>query len=248
MKQSNLDLLTVFLAETIATGLLVFIGCMGCVSGEHFVPTHLTICLTFGLAVMLSINIFGMVSGGHLNPAVTLAAYIYKTVNITTAIVYMVGQLLGGYLGYGLLRVLLNDYGTVAENKSSFCVSAPTVSGVPGFFIEFIITAILILVVCGVWDPRNAKHHDSVPLRFGLTVTVLALIGGPYSGGSMNPARSFGPALYNWNWEYQWIYWVAPMSAAAITAFAFRMIFYREPVRVERAGEETPLQETKNHV
>ena|SRR5690349_18445730 len=82
MKQSHLDLLTVFLAETIATGLLVFLGCMGCVSGPHFVPTHLTICLNFGLAVMLILNIFGMVSGGHLNPAVTLAAVVYKAISI----------------------------------------------------------------------------------------------------------------------------------------------------------------------
>lgn len=82
MKQEHLDLLTLFLAEVIGTGLLLFIGCMGCVEGLGFIPSHLTICLNFGLAVMIIINIFGCVSGAHLNPAVTLAAVIYKLLPI----------------------------------------------------------------------------------------------------------------------------------------------------------------------
>lgn len=88
MKQSTLDLLVVFLAEVLATGLLVFIGCMGCVNFGKEAPSHLVICLNFGLAVMLLINIFGCVSGGHMNPAVTLAAVIYKLISIPVRIIY----------------------------------------------------------------------------------------------------------------------------------------------------------------
>lgn len=85
MEQKYLQLLTLFLAETIATAMLVFLGCMGCVNLSSLgapAPTFLTIVLGFGLAVMLIINIFGMISGAHLNPAVTLAAYVYKLVDI----------------------------------------------------------------------------------------------------------------------------------------------------------------------
>lgn len=64
----------------------------------------------------------------------------------------------------------------------------------------------------------------------------------------MNPARSFGPALYTGNWEWQWLYWAAPISAGVIIAFIFRMIFYREPVKEIRAIEELPLREHKNNV
>lgn len=82
MKQSHLDLLTVFLAECIGTGLLLFIGCLGALETSQGPPTQLSGSLGFGLAVMIIINIFGMVSGAHLNPAVTLGAYIYKFLNI----------------------------------------------------------------------------------------------------------------------------------------------------------------------
>lgn len=71
-----------FLAELIGTGLLVFLGCMGCVDGFHWKPTHLSIALSFGLAVMLIVNIFGCVSGGQLNPVITLAACVYNKVSI----------------------------------------------------------------------------------------------------------------------------------------------------------------------
>ena len=82
MKQAHLDLIILFLSETIATGLLIFLGCMGCVETEHVKPNHLTITLGFGLAVMIVLMIFGMVSGAHLNPAVTLTAYVYKRVTL----------------------------------------------------------------------------------------------------------------------------------------------------------------------
>lgn len=125
MKQRTLDTLAIFLAEVIGTGLLVFLGCMGCIAGFPNVPSHLQICLNFGLAVMLIINIFGCVSGSliwihfksliiilpyvlgaHLNPAVTLAALVYKHVNLSMALIYMVAQFIGAFIGYGVLKAV----------------------------------------------------------------------------------------------------------------------------------------------
>lgn len=96
----------------------------------------------------------------------------------------------------------------------------------------------------------NDPHHvsDSVPLRFGLAITCLALVGGVYSGGSMNPARSFGPALYNWNWEAHWIYWVGPLAAGVIISVAFRSVFYREAPKPKPQYEEQPLRDIKNNI
>lgn len=173
MRQKHLDLLAIFLAETIGTGLLVFLGCMSAVDGFHYQPTHLSIALAFGLAVMLIINIFGCVSGSQLNPVISLAAVIYEIVPIPVSLkssrlptilikffqlffLYFVAQLLGGYLGYALLRVV-----TPSEffHDNKFCVSAPSVTDFEGFIIEFIITIILVFVYCGMIDPRNIKHH-----------------------------------------------------------------------------------------
>jgi len=244
MKQSHLDLLAIFLAELIGTGLLVFLGCMGCINSPHYTPTHISIALGFGLAVMLIINTFGCVSGAHLNPAISVAAVVYKLIPVSTAFVYAIGQIIGGYLGYGLLRVVTpSEY---YEGSDAFCVSQPTVGTFQGLVIEFLITMCLIFVFCGVVDPRNAKHHDSVPLRFGLTVTGLALIAGSYSGGSMNPARSFGPALYNWYWDKHWIYWVGPLAAGLITSVAYKLIFYREAPKTTNQLEEHPLRDKNN--
>ena len=92
------------------------------------------------------------------------------------AIVYVIGQLAGGFLGYGLLR-LVTPHEQLGDDPSTFCVSIPFVDDIRAFWVEFFITMALIMICCGVWDPRNANHHDSVPIRFGLAVTCLALVG-----------------------------------------------------------------------
>lgn len=174
MKASTLDKLSCFLAELLGTAILVFLGCMGCVKTDAFPNSHLQIVLNFGFAVLIAIQCFGCVSGAHLNPAVTVAAYIYELVTLPMAFIYFVGQMLGAFIGYGLLKALLPT--STFEVPNGLCVTVPhtLVSSPQAFGIEFVATSILIIVCCGVWDPRNAKHHDSVAIRFGLAVACLA--------------------------------------------------------------------------
>lgn len=176
MKTDTLDKICVFLAELLGTAMLVFLGCMGCVSTDVFHNNHLQMCLNFGLVVMVVIQCFGCVSGSHLNPTVTIAAYVYEMISAPMAIVYFCGQMLGGFIGYGLLKVVLPD-SIINTPSTGLCVTLPhpEITAGQGCIIEFIITAILILVCCGVWDPRNAKFHDSVPIRFGLAIACLAI-------------------------------------------------------------------------
>lgn len=75
-----------------------------------------------------------------------------------------------------------------------------------------------------------------------MTIIGLSLAGGPYTGASMNPARTLGPALWNWNWENNWIYWVAPMSGAFVGSFVYKAIFWREELKVHEI-EENPLSQ-----
>lgn len=108
-----------------------------------------------------------------------------------------------------------------------FCVTDlhSELSAIQGLLLEGISTAILMLVACAVWDSRNVKNTDSVPIRFGLTVAALALAFGPYTGCSMNPARSLAPALWNNQWSHHWIYWFGPIGGALLSSFMYKTIF-----------------------
>lgn len=169
MKSTTLDKISCFLAELLGTGILVFLGCMGCAGTSN----HLQIVLNFGFAVLIAIQCFGCVSGAHLNPAVTVAAYVYDLVSLPMALIYFVGQMLGAFIGYGLLKALLTT--ELMTAGAGLCVTLPSQVTTPqAFGIEFVATAILVIVCCGVWDPRNARHHDSVAIRFGLAIACLA--------------------------------------------------------------------------
>lgn len=231
MKQSTLDLISCFIAEFIGTGLLVCLGCMGCIVTDTIPNTHLQMVIAFGLVVMALIEIFGCVSGGHFNPSVTIAAYVYKLITLPMVGIYFVAQMLGGFIGFGILKALVPAEAIRANNSSAgLCSTVPRadISIFQALIIEFIITMVLILICCGVWDPRNAKHGDSAAIKFGFTITTLACVAGPWTGASMNPARSFGPAIWNGDFDGHWIYWVGPLFAAIVTSLAYRAVLWRD--------------------
>lgn len=166
--------------------------------------------------------------------------------------VYMVAQLLGAFMGFGVLKAVTPDHIFRPENSTGpgLCTTMPNsqITSTQALSIEFIITAVLMLVCCGVWDPRNSKHHDSVPLRFGLAITALAIAAGPYTGGSMNPARSLAPALWNGDFESHWVYWVGPLAAGLVVPLLYKAVFWREaPQEKPRELEEFPLSQQKNN-
>ncbi|XP_055622679.1 uncharacterized protein LOC129766195 [Toxorhynchites rutilus septentrionalis] len=232
MKQSTLDTISVLLAELIGTALLVMLGCMGCVGGLGHKPSHFEMCINFGLVVMIIVQVFGCVSGSHLNPAVTATAWVYEMVSTKMALGYAAVQCIGAFMGFGLLKIVTPAavFSDALEAGAGFCVTSPNpkISTLQAVGIEFVATSVLALVCCGVWDPRNAKYHDSVALKFGFTIGCLAVTAGPYTGASMNPARSLGPVLWNGDWTAHWVYWVGPLLGAFVSAFAYKIVFRRE--------------------
>lgn len=218
------------LAEMLGTSMLVFIGCMGCNAGLGVVPPHLQITLTFGLAVMVVIQCIAHISDAHINPAVTVGSVILGKKTIPEALVYILAQVIGATLGYGMLKVVTPGNRLIASSPndpSLFCVTDlhADLSAIQGLLLEGIATGILMLVVCAIWDRRNEKNTDSIPIKFGLTVAVLATAVGPYTGCSMNPARSLAPALWNNQWSHHWIYWFGPIGGSLLTSFGYRTIF-----------------------
>ncbi|KAJ9592048.1 hypothetical protein L9F63_001427, partial [Diploptera punctata] len=161
--------------------------------------------------VMIVIQVIGHISKAHLNPAVTCCLVVIGDINVPLAGVYIVSELIGATLGYGVLLSItpsriLNQ--TAPEGSCcAFCVNLVNKELTPlqGLLAEFLVTSILILVVCSVFDKRNAHNSDSVPIKFGLTIAAIAMAEAPFTGASMNPARSFGPAVWTGVWENHWV-------------------------------------------
>lgn len=245
------DLVTIVLAEFLGTGMLMLLGCMCCVAGFGHTPTNVSAGIGFGFVVMMVINTFGVVSGAHINPSVTIAAFVYKMVTFPMLILYIIAQFAGAICGYGLLMAVSPyQYFTAAlDEGNGSCVTAPheDLGTWEAFGVEFLITSTLIWNCCGLWDPRNAKNTDSTSVKFALIVAGLSIAAGPYTGASMNSARTFAPAVWNGSYKQLWIYFVAPPLAGLIMPLIYKYVFRRElpPVEEDRQPIVYPAEEMK---
>jgi MIP family channel proteins len=178
--------------------------------------------LLFGLIVM-----FGVVSGGHFNPAVTLAAAAIKRISPIDAVIYMLAQFSGAVLGALLCKGLLLDEGR-ATHYGAAQVS-PLLSGNPaGGIVEAIGTFCLVLVIlAAVYSKKSFKEW--APLAIGTTLGFIVMVGGPLTGGSFNPARWFGPALVGNTWGGVWPYLVGPIVGSLLAALVYRFVLEAGP-------------------
>lgn len=126
-------------------------------------------------------------------------------------------------------------------SRSSFCVTDinENIGVGRGIVTEVLATGIFTFFACGSWDPRNAKNSDSLGLKLGLCLTALCLAFIPHTGCSLNPARTFGPAVWNVYWHYHWVYWLGPIGGAVIVAVIYRWLFLPEK-------NQDTMQETLN--
>lgn len=212
------------LAELVSTMLLVLFGCMSCIPIEGLTQqSPLYAPLGFGLAVMFNIQIFGHISGAHMNPAVTLAAVIWGGTTVAVGFAFFIVQCLGAFIGYGILIGL----SPVDLSLGGICVTLPhhALTQFQSLGVEIVLTAALVFVCCGLWDPVNAHKQDSVPIKFGLTIAGISIAGGPLTGASMNPARTLGPALWTGIWTYHWVYWAGPFVGSVIAVLFYKLFF-----------------------
>jgi MIP family channel proteins len=173
--------------------------------------------LLFGLVVM-----FGVVSGGHFNPAVTLAAMVIKRISAIDGVIYMLAQFSGGVLGALLCKGLLLDEGR-ATHYGAATVSPLLAGNAQGAIIEAIGTFCLVLVIlAAVFSKKSFK--DWAPLAIGTTLGFIVMVGGPLSGGSYNPARWFGPALVGNEWGGVWPYLLGPIVGSLLAAVVFKFV------------------------
>lgn len=171
----------VFVTEFVATALLVFMVCMGCtsgISGDALSPVQSP--LASGFAVATLVQTFGHISDCHMNPAVTMCFLSRGLIDIPMSIVYIIAELLGAASGYGMLVALLPK-GILAVNPEH-CMTLvhSEMSNTNGALFEFIITSVLMFLICGLLDARNSSKQDSAPIKFGLCIICLSFVGVSY--------------------------------------------------------------------
>jgi aquaporin TIP len=215
-----------FAAEFIGTFALVSAVCGAALFSA---PTAGLVAVAFavGLSVLAMAFAVGHISGGHLNPAVTIGFWVTKKLSTVDSLLYWAAQLLGGIAAAYLLAALLPEsvWRPVALGTPDLAADFTRTAGI---VLEAVLTFLLVFVVFATAaDPKGA-FNKIAGFAIGLTVTMDILLGGPFTGASMNPARSLGPALASHHWQNHGVYWVGPLLGGVIAGWLYNAVFLRE--------------------
>jgi len=222
-------------AEFIATMLFVFLGC-GAVVTITAVPGQtpdvdaaalVAIALAFGLAIAVLVAMTARLSGGHINPAVTFASVITGRMKAGPGVLYVFAQLAGAVVGALLVDAVVVS--SIAGNLGATTLNdAALPSDWAGVLVEIILTFALVFTVFAVaMDPRGPGNL--APIAIGLAVLMDHFVGVPLTGASMNPARSFGPALVANEWDDQWVYWIGPLLGGGLAGLVYYFVYLTRP-------------------
>ncbi|MBD1927576.1 aquaporin [Trichocoleus sp. FACHB-90] len=206
-------------AEGIGSFVLVFAGTGAVMVNQisNGAITHLGISFVFGAVVAALIYTLGHISGAHFNPAVTLAFWTSGFFPKRRVLPYILAQSLGAVFASALLLIAL---GRVANLGATLPLEG---NWLQSLVLEAVLTFILMFVIFGSGLDRRAPIGFA-GLAIGLTVGLEAAFMGPITGASMNPVRSFGPALVGGIWQHHWVYWVAPILGAQLAVLVYRQL------------------------
>ncbi|MEJ1271239.1 aquaporin 5 [Cricetulus griseus] len=211
-------------AEFLATLIFVFFGLGSALKWPSALPSILQISIAFGLAIGTLAQALGPVSGGHINPAITLALLVGNQISLLRAVFYVAAQLVGAIAGAGLLYWL-----APTNARGNLAVNALSNSTTPGkaMVVELILTFQLALCIFSSTDARRTSPVGSPALSIGLSVTLGHLVGIYFTGCSMNPARSFGPAVVMDRFSpSHWVFWVGPIVGAILAAILYFYLLF----------------------
>ena len=231
-----------YVAEFLGTFVLVAIGPgAAMVADKSRAFGHSGVALAFGLAVTLCVAAFGHLSGAHINPAVTIGFWSVRRFPARDVAPYVIAQSLGAIAASALLVWLLGPVG-------NFGATVPSVPTPQAFVIEAAYTGLLGFVIMAVaTDDRTPPAI--APFVLGITVFAGALVTGPLTGGSFNPARSLGPAVMGKVWTAHWLYWLAPIVGMTTAMRIYEMLRTASAPSTDRdrlTGVEGPLVRDSN--
>jgi MIP family channel proteins len=210
-------LVRALVAELIGTFALVFAGAGAImVDDKTHALGHVGVAIVFGLVIMVMIYAVGHVSGAHFNPAVSFAFALTRHFPWTRVLGYWAAQAAGALSAAAILRGSLG-------NRAHIGATLPAGSQSQAFLWEAVLTFFLMFVVMSVATDTRAVG-EAAAIAIGGTVGLDAMLGGPITGASMNPARSFGPALVSGDLQALWVYLLAPLVGAAVGSFAYQFV------------------------
>lgn len=223
-----------YIAEFIGTLILVLVGCGTVVGfttlagelglgGSTLTLVSVVIALAFGISVIIAAYSVGNVSGAHLNPAVSLAMLIDGRMSVIDFVGYVVAQVLGAIVAAGMLVVFTGSRASLGTNGYGEASAMGTQAG-PAFLIEVVLTFVFVLVILGV--TAKAEFANIAGLVIGLSLMAVVIVGLPFTGASMNPARSLGPALLAGGEALAqvWLFILAPLVGGALAALVHRFV------------------------
>lgn len=226
-------------AEVIGTLALVFIGAGAVVITVNGAGSGLLgVALAHALVLAVMVTAFGHISGGHFNPAVTLGVWVAGKIETARAALYVVVQLAGAAAGAGLLRWVMPEQAWRSAHLGATLVA--NVSNGKAVLMEAILTFFLVITVFAVAVDDRGAFKSVAGLPIGLVLGFDIMVGGPLTGASMNPARSFGPALVGGTWTGYWVYVVGPVIGGLVAASVYSFAFLRER-EVAAPRTETPI-------
>nr|BAL41684.1 tonoplast intrinsic protein [Tulipa gesneriana] len=175
--------------------------------------------IAHAFALFVAVSVGANISGGHVNPAVTFGASLGGNITLLRGVLYIIAQLLGSSVACLLLRF------TTGLGTGTFGLVAG-VSVWSGLVMEIVMTFGLVYTVYATAvDPKKGDIGTIAPIAIGFIVGANILVGGAFTGASMNPAIAFGPALVSWSWASHWVYWVGPLIGGGIAAIVYDLFF-----------------------
>ncbi|GLJ30683.1 hypothetical protein SUGI_0607610 [Cryptomeria japonica] len=212
-----------YLAEFISTLLFVFAGVGSAIAYDKLTsnaaldPAGLVgVAVAHALALFVTVSIAANISGGHVNPAVTFGLAIGGQITILRGIFYWIAQLAGAIVACLLLKFVTGGLSIPIHSV------AASMSSLDGVVMEIIITfALVYTVYATAADPKKGNIGIVAPIAIGFIVGANILAAGPFSGGSMNPARSFGPAVVSGDFKDNWVYWVGPLIGGGLAGLVY---------------------------
>ena len=222
-----------YLAEMVGTMVLVLIGCGAAVSlGCNPVADQASVvgtALAFGLSVVAMAYTIGGISGCHINPAITLGVFLSGRMNARDCGMYMLFQIVGGIMGAAVLYAVTTSAGLIGTGANDLQVvngACVTIAPLGGFLAETFFTCVFVLVVLGATSKTNGATNNFAGLAIGLSLVMVHLACIRYTGTSVNPARSIGPALFQSGTalSHLWIFIAGPLAGGALAAAIWKLI------------------------